>query len=54
MSAAETWLLVAAIVAAVAALLALLAPPTIPARLATALGHAAVGLVAVGLLLALP
>lgn len=54
MSAAETWLLVAAIVAAVAAVLTLVASPAVPARLATALGHAAVGLVAVGLLVALP
>jgi hypothetical protein len=55
MSAAEVWLTVAAIVAGVAALLHLAGPPPpVPARLAHALHAAALALVAVALVIALP
>jgi hypothetical protein len=57
-SAAETWLVVAAIVAGVAAVFHLLAatpsPPAVLGVLARALTSAAVGLIAVGLVVALP
>lgn len=54
MSAAEWWFLTSIIVAVAAALTAIVgAGPTVD-RVSRALGHAAVGLVAVGLLVALP
>jgi hypothetical protein len=54
MSAAEWWLLAAAIAAGLAALLAASRPHAAAAWLASTLGHIALGLVAVALLIALP